>query len=177
MTPEQAREAFDYDPETGVLRWRLRSARCIRIGDVAGFVRPDGYVVVVYKKTIYPCHRIAWAIATGAWPTGQIDHINGDRSDNRILNLRNVTAHMNMQNQRTAHRSNLSSGILGVHFFKKTKRWRATIWANGKNNYLGYYGTAAEAEAAYLGAKAKLHPGYVPAAARNSHPGQKKKAA
>ena len=164
MTPDEARAVFTYEPSTGELRWRIRAARCVRVGDVAGFVKSDGYVGVLYRQKAYAAHRVAWAIVHGEWPYGPVDHINGTRSDNRMENLRQVTAEENMQNQSRAHRNNKSSGILGVHFYARTGRWRATIWLDGKNKFLGYHATAAEAERAYLDAKQAMHPGFVGAA-------------
>jgi hypothetical protein len=158
ITPAQAAELFSYDPDTGALRWRVRAARCVQVGDLAGARKQDGYIQVTYQKRCYQAHRIAWAITHGEWPN-VVDHINGDRADNRLANLREVTVHENMQNQRRAHRSNKSAGILGVHFYSRTGRWRATNWANGRNRFLGYYATADEASAVYLKAKRELHPG------------------
>ncbi len=176
MTPAQARELFDYDPESGDLRWKTRAARCIAVGAKAGTLKRDGYVQVTVKKKCYQAHRVAWAVVHGAWPVKDIDHINGVRADNRLANLREVTPHENMQNQRRAHSSNTSAGILGVHFYRRTGRWRATIWANGKNRFLGYHATADEASAAYLKAKRELHPGSV-LRGEISQPGPEAKAA
>ena len=158
ITPARAAELFTYEPETGVLRWKERAARCINVGDAAGFLRADGYITVNHQRRSYQAHRLAWAIVHGSWPH-MLDHINGDKADNRIYNLRLSDVGLNTQNQRRAHKSNLSSGILGVHFYERTGRWRATIWANGKNHFLGYHATAGEAQRVYIEAKRRFHPG------------------
>lgn len=158
ITPARAAELLAYDPETGILQWKERSARCIAIGDVAGALKQDGYISVSIGRRSYPAHHIAWAITHGEWPH-MIDHINGVKSDNRIYNLRVSDIKHNTQNQRRAHKSNLSSGILGVHFYARTGRWRATIWADGRNHFLGYHATADKAQQVYLEAKRRLHPG------------------
>lgn len=159
MTADEARALFTYDPATGGLRWRVRAARCVTVGDDAGSIKQDGYRSVTFRRKTYPAHRIAWAITYGEWPANILDHINGDRQDNRIANLRLADVALNAQNQRRAHRGNLSSGILGVHYYRRTGRWRATICVNGKNQYLGYYATAEEAQAVYIAAKRRLHGG------------------
>lgn len=158
ITPARAADLLDYDPETGILRWKERAARCIAVGDVAGAIKQDGYISVSIGRRSYPAHHIGWAIVNGEWPT-MLDHINGNKADNRIYNLRKCDVGLNTQNQRRAHKSNLSSGILGVHFYARTGRWRATIWANGQNHFLGYHATADEAQRVYIEAKRRLHPG------------------
>jgi hypothetical protein len=157
MTPEKARELFDYEPDSGRLQWKRRVARWMDGTESAGSVKSDGYVVITYKRKGYPAHRIAWAIHYGKWPDTFLDHINGNRADNRIENLREATRALNMQNQRAAMKSNKSSGVLGVHYFKQTSRWRATICIDGKNRHLGYYATSQEASDAYIEHKRKLH--------------------
>jgi hypothetical protein len=174
MTPAEARELFDYDPESGELTWKIRAARCVTVGARAGSLKRDGYVQVTFRKKCFQAHRVAWAVVHGVWPGNDIDHINGERSDNRLANLRVVTPEENMQNQRRAHRSNKSSGLLGVHFYARTGRWKATIWSRGQNQFLGYFSSAAEAQSAYLSAKERLHPGFC---AKRPQPSPEAKAA
>lgn len=158
ITPARAAELFAYDPDTGILRWKVRAARCVQVGDIAGALKQDGYICVSVNRMEYRAHHLAWALSYGEWAP-MIDHINGIKNDNRISNLRLTDVAHNTQNQRRAHKSNLSSGILGVHFLKRTGRWRATICTDGKNRYLGYFATAEEASAVYVAAKRLLHPG------------------
>jgi hypothetical protein len=99
--------------------------------------------------------RLAWFYTTGAWPKDQIDHIDGNKSNNRFANLREATPSQNTQNQRRAMRTN-KLGILGVILARG--KFRAQIWFDGKNKFLGYFATAEAAHAAYLAAKRKFHP-------------------
>jgi len=88
----------------------------------------------------YQAHRVIWAMFHGEWPMNQIDHINGDRSDNRILNLREADFFQNSQNAKI--RRDNTSGYPGVTFSKDRNQWTARICINGKKIYLGYFLTA-----------------------------------
>lgn len=101
-------------------------------------------------------HRIAWALQHGEWPQGEIDHINGDRQDNRIENLRDVPSFVNKQNLRSATKRN-RLGILGVH--ARRGKFRAFISVDGAVRALGTFHSAIEAHAAYLAAKRAGHKG------------------
>ena len=92
----------------------------------------------------------------GDWPTTDIDHINGDPADNRIVNLRMVSRGHNLQNQRKPHRDG-KSGFLGVYL--KNGKWQSRIMVGGVSHDLGRFSTPEDASAAYLQAKRKLHPG------------------
>lgn len=154
ITAEQLRELLDYDPESGRFTWRV-ALPGQKAGSPAGCLDSYGYVVIRIDGANRKAHRLAWLIAYGEWPDDQIDHINGDRSDNRIANLRSLTNQGNQQNRRTAHRGN-SSGLLGVS--PKRGKWRAQIKVDGKKRHLGLFDTPEAAHAAYLEAKRKLHP-------------------
>jgi hypothetical protein len=155
---EHIRSLLSYDPDTGILRWRVRTARCIEIGSIAGSIKQDGYRVVSIGRKGYPAHRLAWVIAHGVWPTEFIDHINCVKDDNRLSNLREADRFLNSQNQRKAHKRN-ACAILGVHFYARTGRWRASVWFEGKAHWIGYFSTAEQAEAAYIKRKRELHDG------------------
>jgi len=156
LTAALAREFFAYDPDTGVLRWRIKPCVRMNAGDVAGAVNSDGYLQVAFRGSRHPIHRVIWLYWHGHWPTGLIDHINGDRRDNRIANLRDVNAAMNQHNRRHLAKNN-TSGFTGVRRFQNL--WRATIWLGKKPHFLGYFKTAEEAHAAYIRAKRELHAG------------------
>jgi hypothetical protein len=96
---------------------------------------------------------------TGRFPDGQIDHRDGDKDNNRWGNLRDVTRLVNQQNQRRAHRSNRSSGLMGATWSKASKKWQSGIKLNGKFIYLGSFETPEEAHATYISAKRRLHEG------------------
>ena len=95
---DEIRAVFDYDPDTGVIRWKVPRYRKIKAGQVAGALRPDGYLFIGYKYENVLAHRIAWAHYHGRDSLMVMDHINGDRADNRIANLREVTFRGNRLN-------------------------------------------------------------------------------
>lgn len=156
------RDAFDYDYDTGVFRWKAlnKKGRRVRVGDAAGNF--DGrYVYLHLDGMKFAAHRAALAIANGQWPSApQIDHIDGDKRNNRLDNLRAATPGTNQQNQRRAQRSS-STGFLGVVPVKdnSSRPFRAQIWINGAAKNLGNFATALEAHEAYVLAKRRLHEG------------------
>lgn len=153
---EEMKLWLGYDAETGVLTWLQSSAARIHAGDVAGHRNVLGYRTLNFKGRRYQAHHVAWAFHHGRWPAGILDHINGERDDNRVSNLREVTASENAQNKRRA-RSDNSTGVLGVT--RNYKRFRAQIGVGGKLVNLGSFATVEEASAAYLAAKRELHSG------------------
>ena len=157
LTAERLREVLDYDPETGVFVWRVRTSNCIKVGSVAGGQRQDGYFAIGLDGKTYLSHRVAWLWVNGFWPQYAIDHIDGDLTNNRISNLRDVDQTINMQNVKRACVNNKTSGLLGTH--PSGKKWRAQIAVSGKMHYLGTFDTPEEAHAAYLGAKRLFHSG------------------
>lgn len=145
MTDEPKFEGVVYCPETGKLNVHVYSAK-------------GGYLFFTHKGKKYAAHRVAWFLHYGSWPKNQIDHINGNPSDNRICNLRDVTGSVNMQNLRVPRRDG-TSGYLGVTWNKQAKKWKAQIRVNGEKKFLGYFLDAKEAFEAYLNAKRKWHEG------------------
>jgi hypothetical protein len=150
-------DRLNYDPETGDFIWNI-SGKGIAAGKAAGYTTPEGYLAIGYGYKLYLAHRLAWRIFYGNFPLGQIDHINGRRSDNRIANLRDVSTSVNQQNQKRA-RANNKCGLLGVYFEKRAKKWRALIFVNGKKVSLGYFDDPLDAHNAYLRAKRVNHAG------------------
>lgn len=148
MTITQSRllQLISYDAATGQLRWRENRAPDIKAGDVAGTVRPDGYIAVRIDGRKYQAHRLAWLYEHGSLPP-ILDHINGNKGDNRIANLRPATNAQNCQNR--GRRADNESGLKGVSFDKATGKWRANGGANGKWKSLGRFPTAEAAAAAY----------------------------
>lgn len=147
LTAEQARALFDYDEETGALTFK-------NTGKEAGRLDRYGYRIVTIRVTFCE-HRLAWLLANGEWPKGQIDHINRDKADNRIENLRECTNAENHQNLPML--STNSSGFVGVTWNKSCSKWQAQIRAKGKSKYLGVFSSAEEAAEAYAAAKRQLH--------------------
>lgn len=150
------RKLLDYDPATGVFVWRVRQSYRINVFDVAGYIGVQGHRRIGVLGHLYWAHRLAWLYMTGAWPS-EIDHINGDRADNRWSNLRSVTRLINNQNLRRA-RWDSGTGIMGVGR-RRSGKFQAQIRLNGRRLHLGYFSTADAAHAAYLKAKRELHPG------------------
>ena len=154
LTAERLREVLDYCHDTGVFTWKIRTSNRVKVGDVSGSVDIKGYIVIGVDGFLHKAHRLAWLHVNGSWPTEQIDHVNGSKSDNRISNLRIATNAQNCQNQRSAQSHN-KTGLLGVS--PKNGKFVAQIRNNGKKQYLGYFPTPEEAHAAYLEAKREFH--------------------
>lgn len=159
LTPELLRQLLDYDPETGVFTNRVKRGKSRSYpGEVAGHLHKFGYRVTTIRYVRYPEHRLAWLYVHGTWPTGEIDHINGNRADNRIANLRDVTPQINQENRRIAHQGS-RTGLLGVYPSSKGDKWISRIRVQGKVNHLGTFDCPDAAHAAYIEAKRRLHKG------------------
>lgn len=143
-----------YDPESGVFTWLTDRGNKVRAGDVAGSPDKDGYTLIFVRGRARKAHRLAFLLMTGMEPAGEVDHINGDRSDNRWSNLRELGRAANCQNKLAAHRQN-KSGLLGVSTGRRG--FTANIKCNGARHYLGYFATAEQAHAEYMKAKALMH--------------------
>lgn len=154
---EFAAGRVNYDSEQGVFTWRKKDgeAREVKIwnakfvGSRCGCVGPDGYVRIAFtfsgNKTFrLLAHRLAWFIVYGSEPKLQIDHINQNKADNRIANLRDVAKEINQRNVMQT-KSN-TSGITGVSWNKKLEKWSAQVQVSGKNYLLGRFTDIKEAE-------------------------------
>lgn len=157
LTVERVRELLGYDPETGILTWKVCRGGS-KQWSVAGTLDARGYVQVCVDYRLYKAHRLAWAITHGSWPSGALDHINGAKHDNRIANLREATRSLNMENQKKA-KSNNTSGLLGVSWNTRKRKFVAQIKTKGVHTYLGAYDSKYEAYDAYITAKRQLHAG------------------
>ena len=156
LTAERLREFLHYDPETGVFIWMKRPGQHnnICIGTVAGNISCSGYIRIGIRGRVWQAHRLAWLYINGSWPKGVIDHINGNKADNRAANLRDVTHQSNLENLRSARRDN-RIGLLGVS--PHGSGFRAQIMLNGANHHIGTYPTPDLAHNAYIEAKRRLH--------------------
>lgn len=174
-SPEVLRQLLSYDPETGKLFWKewpqhtflsgpdqdryCRRWNTIYSGKQAmQTIESKGYCVGRVQGATQKAHRVAWAIHFGEWPVGQIDHINGIKTDNRIANLREVTPAGNSQNR--PKRCDNSTGITGV--FRRKAGWSALIVVNQKHIWLGAFPSKAEAASARKEAEMKygFHPNH-----------------
>ena len=131
-------ERLSYDTRTGLFKWKSRAAPHVPKGSKAGCLdTSNGYVKIKVAGRYYKAHRLAWLVVYGKFPSDQIDHINGVRDDNRIINLRAVT---NVENCRNRALPNTNkSGHIGIHYNKRMNKWTATIGINYKNIYLGRF--------------------------------------
>jgi hypothetical protein len=146
---------LEYCRETGMFKWKVRVNSKVPSGATAGTPQNNGYILITINSKKYLAHRLAWFMEHGEFPNGQIDHINGNRIDNRIANLRVVTTSENQHNQRSPRGNN---PYLGVSVVKGTRYWQAHIAANGKQKNLGRFKTPEEARDAYIEAKKIWHP-------------------
>lgn len=159
LTVERLRSVVQYDADSGVFTWREGGrGRFKRAGAAAGTVSHYGYLIIMMDGKRHMAHRLAWLWVHGAWPLNEIDHINGVRDDNRIVNLRDVTRAINRQNMRKA-RSDSKSGVLGVSWSKSSRCWVANLQTNGKLQQVGKSSSIEEARQAYLKAKREQHEG------------------
>jgi hypothetical protein len=134
---------------------RIAAKKKVLIGQYADVNTPTGYRIVWLSRRSFMAHRVVWLLSYGAWPSSMLDHINGDRGDNRIENLRLSNNSENIQNLRRARVDNLT-GYLGVN--KHASGYRARIWVGGKNLSIGCsFKTPDEAHDAYVTAKRVLH--------------------
>lgn len=141
------------DPNSGLLFWR--EARGLRRAGKQAFtaINGRGYLHGKLFGRMFRAHRVVWALAYGEWPNGEIDHINGIKTDNRIFNLRSVSKVDNMRN-RVLSRNN-SSGAVGVHWHSRDQRWVARIGLGNAGVHLGNFINFDDALAARQAAEAR----------------------
>lgn len=156
ITQNLLKEFLHYDFETGIFNWKTKPSKKTCIGDIVGRIN-KGYIEIKICGRRYFAHRLAWLYVYGNLPKNKIDHIDHDPLNNRIDNLRDVTNAENIQNQIRCQKNNKSSGLLGVSWHKRERKYRAQIRVFGKNKYLGVFDTAEEAHNAYIDAKRIYH--------------------
>ncbi|MDO8972095.1 MAG: HNH endonuclease signature motif containing protein [Saprospiraceae bacterium] len=152
LSQTRLHELFTY--EDGELIWQISKGNA-KAGKTAGCLNGAGYSQIQIDGQSYLTHRVVWMYIHGAWPTDQIDHINGIKTDNRINNLRECSPGENQQN-RTPNK-NSTSKFAGVSWFAKTKKWQARIGIQGKQKHIGYFTNELDAAFAYLEAKLQHH--------------------
>lgn len=158
LTATRLRELLHYDPDTGLFT-RLKTPKntTIKVGDVAGFLSKAGYRIIKIDLKAYKAHRLAWLYMTGAFPSEETDHINGIKSDNQFINLREASHSLNAQNYVKPNADN-KCGFLGVTK-RASGKFVAQIRLMGEMRNLGQCDTPEEAHEVYLKAKRLLHPG------------------
>jgi hypothetical protein len=151
ITQNELKQLLTYDPDTGVFTRRVNSKNHNNIGQVAGSINSKGYRIIKINGEPYKSHRLALLYMNGNMPIDSVDHINGNRDDNRFVNLRECTNAENCQNRGISR--NNTSGYAGVSWHNASGKWHSSL----ANKYLGLFNTREEAHEAYLNAKAKLH--------------------
>jgi len=141
LTQERVKELFRY--EDGNLIRRVRTSNCVNIGDVAGCVNGLGYLRTMVDGKRYFNHRLVFLFHYGYTPENQVDHIDRNRTNNKINNLREVSNSCNVRNSKQPR--NNTSGIKGVSWFKRAKKWIAYIEAGGSRKHLGRFTDLTEA--------------------------------
>lgn len=152
-------DVLEYDPETGLFRWKVKiNARC-KTGWFAGD-KNSRYKRIRVFNNIYLAHRLAWLIYHGHWPCNEIDHEDHDKHNNRIGNLRDVQHSQNQMNQ--GMNPNNTSGFRGVSFYKSEMKWCSRLQLNGKTIHLGKFSNKDDAIAARQEANVKygFHPNH-----------------
>lgn len=175
ITPKVLRQLIAIDEETSLMTWKARDESFFKSPALANAwndqwagkplglsTNPIGYQKVGILKVNFMAHRVVFALIKGRWPDGDIDHINRNKKDNRIENLREVTPTQNNCNVGLTKAN--TSGFKGVSWVKKSNKWRAAIRLGNKNIWLGQYDDIEKAAEAYATASAKYHKefGYVP---------------
>ncbi len=156
ITAKRLKQILHYDPETGIWTRIVKTNRNIIAGKVAGTIGSYGYRIISLDYEQYRSARLAWFYVYGKWPRGQIDHVNGDRLDDRIKNLRDVSVRVNRQNMRECT-GRSTTGFLGVE--RSHGKFLARLTVDGNRHYLGRFDTPQEAHEVYVSAKRKLHEG------------------
>lgn len=168
IAPEVIRQLLRYDPDTGKLFWLERPEKFFATPVAAKrwnaryagsqaltAVSPGGYLVGCILGRPWRAHRVIWAMQTGSWPKDQIDHIDCCPTNNRWENLREASGAENSWNRRVGN--DTTSGIKGVYWHKRDKRWNARIFSQRRNIFLGNFKTREEAEAAASAARKDIH--------------------
>lgn len=157
----RVRSLFHYDASAGRLVWarKISPFSSVPVGRVAGTLVPVcGYRAIRIDKRGYYEHRLIWFWHHGKWPDGEIDHVNGVKTDNRIENLRVASREQNQQNTKLFATNR--TGAKGVAFISSRNRYRASIGYQRKRVILGEFKTIDEARAAYAAAAATHHAGF-----------------
>lgn len=137
ITQQQLQEVLNYNETTGEFTWKETRSNRAKKGNKAGYKNSQGYWYIGIYGIKYLAHRLAWLYVHGEWPEYEIDHINHDRTDNRLCNLRPATRKENSRN--AGLRSNNTSGKTGVSRVKKTGKWKSTIEGKHLGTFEDFY--------------------------------------
>jgi hypothetical protein len=151
ITQDQVRDLFEY--RDGELYWKINKGR-VKIGDKASAIDSHGYLRTSINGKLHKNHRIIFLMFNGYLPDC-IDHIDGNPSNNRVENLRKATLSQNQHNAKTPKTN--TSGIKGVNWYKRDKKWCVQLRVNGKKKHFGYYDSIEAAKLAIQKARVALH--------------------
>lgn len=160
LTAQRLREVLDYDPQSGVFTWRISNNG--RQGQRAGSINTGGHRQIEIGGRSYVAHRLAWLHVHGEWPSLQLDHKNGQKDDNRLVNLRPATGSQNCANAK--RRRDNTSGLKGVSWHPRQRKWIARLGVDGRIRHLGCFEDKAEAHEAYIRAASECFLGFARAA-------------
>lgn len=173
LTVKLLGQLLKQDPSTGLLYWERRGVNIMPHSNARtsfnsrfegmpalNTLTSEGYMAGRIMSHYCYAHRAIYALHHGTWPSGYIDHINGDRTDNRLENLRSVTFEQNSKN--SAIPKNNKSGAIGVSWNKDRRKWHAAIRLKDRNKHLGYFDDLEKAIVARKAAQEKYgyHPNH-----------------
>lgn len=147
LSLDRLKEILDYNPLTGIFIWKISTSNRIKVGQIAGSLRQNGYYYIGINGKSYKSCRLAWVYVKGYWPKLQIDHCDKIKTNDKIDNLREASSLNQGANQ--YKRPNNISGYKGVTWHKNSKKWKAQIKRNRINKHLGLFVTKEEAYEAY----------------------------
>lgn len=154
LTQERLKYLLTYCRHTGIFTWNVEKSNRARVGDNAGHLGKQGYLIIGIDRVTYLAHRLAWLYVFGYPIPKTIDHMNMNKTDNIIENLMSATSSTNLLNRIHPNKNN-KTGSLGVHYEERSNRWRATITVNRKHINIGRYCSQEQASLAYASAKAE----------------------
>ena len=157
LSHDELTKLLDYNQETGIFVWKSGVKRNLLNRQAGCRRKKDDCVVIGLKKNQYLAHHLAWFFVYKSWPQHEIDHIDQDRSNNKIANLRDVDHRTNCQNYRKATKNNKTSKLLGACY--RNGRYYSRIRVGNKRLTIGTFDTAEEAHQAYIVAKRQHHAG------------------
>lgn len=155
---ETVREWLDYNPDTGVFLWKKANSNRVKVGAEAGYLEAAGYRVISIEKVDYKAHRLAFLMMTGIPARNEIDHIDGNPTNNKWQNLREANRNQNLHNTRLS--ANNKSGIKGVHWDKQKNAWCAEFKAYYKRYHVGFFKDIQKASDAIRLARETIHREY-----------------
>lgn len=155
ITQKELKSILNYNPDTGIFTWAIKPNRSIKIGDIAGSLEGRGYHRIMLNRKAYKTHRLAWLYVYGEFPLNEIDHIDQNKTNNKINNLRECSRGNN--NCNILNRKNNKSGYKGVSWNKAKGKWISQIQSNKQKIFLGSFDCQKKAHIAYCEAANKYH--------------------